>query len=62
MPKKELNPEEAVEQAIEDLRVAMLKKIKADKVAIDATLKQQKARYELQTAKDRLSAVERDFK
>lgn len=62
MPKKELSPEEQINQAVEDVRQAMLNKIKADKALTHAGIKKEKARYVLQKAKERLNALEIEYK
>jgi len=49
-----------VEEKINELRIALLEKIEADKNETKAILKKQKARFRLQKAKEGIRNIEKD--
>lgn len=61
-PKKELSPKEEVEQAVEDVKIAMIERVEAGQYFLEASKRQKKAHYTLQKAKERLDSLERSLK
>lgn len=61
-PKKELSPKEAIEQAVEDVKIAMIERVEAGQYFLEASKRQEKAHYTLQKAKERLDSLERSLK
>lgn len=52
---------EQIEEAVEDVRFAMLENVKASEALFDAEVKKRKAHYLLQKAKERLHALEQEL-
>lgn len=61
MIKKELTTKKAVEEALKDVREAMMENISASRAQVNAILRKRKARYALLKAKERLTNIEREF-
>ena len=59
--KNELKPEEAIEEAINDVRKAIFENIEANRLLVDITKRKQNARYALLKAKERLSSLESEL-
>ena len=53
--------QEQIDEAIADVRKAMVENVKAKKALVDAELKKRKAHYTLQKAKERLNSLEHDL-
>lgn len=59
-PKKELSAEEAIKEASNDVRDAMLENIRVNKAIVEVQKDKERARYNLLKAKDRLRGLEMD--